>query len=122
MKIVTRAEFLKLPIGTVFSKYEPCNFGDLMIKGATIYREGMKDPAHDFYYQSIADSIDCVDFTATMCERKPDQVFDFDFECEGRDGLFERDQLFAVWSTKDVWQLTERLQVAAANAYHGRAE
>ena len=32
MKILTRKQFMDMPIGTVFSYYEPCNFRDLMIK------------------------------------------------------------------------------------------
>lgn len=35
MRIVDRKTFLAMPIGTVFSKYEPCVFGNLCIKGET---------------------------------------------------------------------------------------
>jgi hypothetical protein len=33
-----------------------------------------------------------------------------DFEYEGRDGLFEEGQLFAVWEKADVASLIERLR------------
>lgn len=32
-----------------------------------------------------------------------------DFDCLGRDGLFDRNQLFAVWSADDVRGLIARL-------------
>ena len=35
---------------------------------------------------------------------------DMDFRCSGRDGCFEKDQLFAVWEKKDVEMLISRLQ------------
>ena len=33
-----------------------------------------------------------------------------DFAYEGRDGLFDKDQLFAVWSIRDIRSLIDRLQ------------
>jgi hypothetical protein len=33
-----------------------------------------------------------------------------DFDCQGRDGLFDLDQLFAVWSDSDVEALITRLR------------
>jgi hypothetical protein len=45
MKLYNRQEFLALPAGVVFAKYEPCCFGAFQIKGdSTSY-------SNDFNYQ-----------------------------------------------------------------------
>ncbi|GGX01476.1 hypothetical protein [Undibacterium macrobrachii] len=114
MRIVNRADFLDLPKGTVFSKYEPCIFGDLEIKGSTVCGK-------DFYVQQIADAVDAND-----SDEFGDVLFGaaqngtsvkLDLDCEVRDGLFDADQLFAVWEKSDVLQLVERLQRAIKDAY-----
>lgn len=110
MKIVNRDTFIGLPSGVIFSKYKPCVFGELMIKGESI----IFDNGNDFYYQDIADAIDCHDSGEFA-----DKLFDseangtnlpMDFECQGRDGLFDKEQLFAVWSADDVADLMARLK------------
>ena len=109
MKIVNLDAFLALPAGTVFSKYEPCVFGDLMIKGASI--EGTKD----FFHQQIADAIEADGsdaFFAFLDEAEHGgRELAMDFDCQSRDGLFESKQLFAVWSRDDVLALIARLQL-----------
>jgi hypothetical protein len=53
VKLINRTEFLALPAGTVYAKWEPCCFGELQIKGdSTDY--------NDFWYQSLIE-IDPVD-------------------------------------------------------------
>jgi hypothetical protein len=106
MKILNRTEFMKLPENTLFSKYEPCVFGNLMIKGKT-------SEHNDFYVQQIHDGVDYSD-TVNFREKlegaeKNGTSIDMDFYCECRDGLFEDDQLFAVWEEKDVLELIGRL-------------
>ncbi len=107
MKIVNRTEFLKLPVGTVYSPYEPCAFTDLCIKGESI--------TNDWFQVSImmAGNDGAVeDFTAD--EHKAGRSFPMDFDCEGRDGLYEpADRLYAVYDRVDVLQLIARLQLAA---------
>jgi hypothetical protein len=112
MKIVDRQTFLAMPAETVFSKYTPSMFEGLNVKGDTIYSEGR---AIDFFYQDIgADAIEVRDSgewgakldlsEQTGCELA------MDFECQGRDGCFDDDQLFAVFSKADVAALMERLK------------
>lgn len=108
MKIVDRKIFLNMPAGIVFSKYEPCYFGPLSIKGETI-RHGTPDSADDFYYQRIEDAIDCEVFTDAMSDYREEQVLRFDFDCESRDGLFDREQMFSVWDEQDVSLLVKKL-------------
>lgn len=107
MKIVNKEVFLELPANTVFTKYEPCIMGELLIKGDTI------TDSKDFFYQQIADSIEwdnTTGFVDTLVKAEKGESVGFDFNAEGRDGLFEENQLFAVWERKDVEQLIKRLQ------------
>jgi hypothetical protein len=105
VKIVNKKEFLKQPPGILFSKYRPCVFDLLMIKGESLI--------NDFYYQDIADGLDCEsgeDFVGKLSDsEKNGTELKMDFYCQGRDGLFEDDQLFAVWSDDDRDALIDRL-------------
>jgi hypothetical protein len=108
MKIINRPAFLKLPAGTVYSKWEPCVFGELLIKGDTL------PTAPDWFYQSIADAIDHTgssDFSDKLfAAAETGESLRMDFACEGRDGCFESDdQMFAVWERADVEALIARL-------------
>jgi hypothetical protein len=106
MKIVDRKTFLALPAGVLYSKYEPCIFGDLNIKGDTV---GLGD----FSTQEIADAVRCNDSEEfadiLFSAAKTGGSFSMDFDCEGRDGLFDGNQLFAIWEPADVAALIERL-------------
>lgn len=109
MKIVDRKTFLNMPVGTVYSKYRPIIFGDLMIKGESI-------PYNDFLCQQISDAVGC-EGSSDFCEKltaaeKNGVSVDMDFDCQGRDGMFDDNQLFAVWSIEDVEKLVMRLQTA----------
>jgi len=114
MRIVDRMTFLAMPSGTLFSKYEPCIFGKLCIKGKTISFDDTRPI--DFFYVSIADAIDCHDdgdradklFAAEAGARLA-----LDLECESRDGCFDGDQLFAVWEDDDLADLIFKLQEIA---------
>lgn len=53
MRIVNRQQFLAMPAGTVYAKYEPCSFEDLCIKGDSL--------PNDWFYQQIVDAIDVHD-------------------------------------------------------------
>ncbi len=105
MKIVNRAEFLKLPENTLFSKYRVCCFGELEIKG--------KSYPNDFMSQEINSAIRCDnsdEFLRQLEQARAEGVsLSMDFDVEGRDGLFENDQLFAVWEDEDVEELIARL-------------
>jgi hypothetical protein len=106
MKIINRNTFLALPAGVVFSKYEPCIFGPLVIKGDTT-------PFNDFYYQEIDGAIDCRDsgeFSDNCFLMQNGSSVSVNLETEGRDGLYDDDQLFAVWEAADLASLIERLQ------------
>jgi len=105
MRIVNRTEFLKLPENTVFSKYKPCSFDGLRIKGET--------NGNDFTYQNIVSAIaeSATDQFVDIILKKDNtgENMPMDFNCMGRDGLYEEDQLFAVWDDDDVNGLIGRL-------------
>lgn len=106
MKIVDRKTFLSMPANTLFSKYEPCCFYMLSIKGE-------KAGDNDFYTNTIADSIDSSssgDFIDILVEaQKTGCSIDMDFNTECRDGLYDDNQLFAVWEKEDIINLIKRL-------------
>lgn len=113
MKIVDRKTFLEQSAGTLFAKFEPNAFYDLCIKGESLLIAGS---SNDFYYQPIVDSIRCKDSNEfeELCDASwtDDKDIEMDFSCENRDGFYDEQQMFAIWSTKDVQQLINRLQQA----------
>jgi hypothetical protein len=114
MRIVDRATFLAMG-QVLFSKYEPINFGELMIKTGSRMPVSSSD-AGDFF----ATDITC---TNIVNARNSNDVFDIlslaaedstmsiplQFSDTTRDGLFDKDQKFAVWERQDVEALIDRL-------------
>lgn len=107
LKIVTKQEFLKLPKGTLFSKFEPYIFGDLAIKDDTL-------GTSDFFATYIADAVasDSVEDSWQRLDtaQQTGESLPMDFTEIRRDGTFEEDQLFAVWEPADVQALITELQ------------
>ena len=108
MKIVDRKTFLALPAETLFSKYEPCIFGDLTIKGENA-------GSNDFLTQQIVNAVSCHDsgeFGDILHSAvETGDSFSMDLDCQGRDGLFDDGQLFAIWEPADIAMLIERLRL-----------
>lgn len=113
MRIVDRATFFTLPKGTVYAKYMPCVFEDLCIKDDT----GVG--YNDWYYQQIVDAVESESSNEWADKLHDAEVngtsMPMDFDCTGRDGLYEDDQLFAVWEPQDVRGLIHRLHRALAD-------
>lgn len=112
MKIINRQQFLQLPAGVLFTKFEPSCFDELRIKGDTI--------GADFHAVTIADAIDA-DGTSDLLDKihraEGGESLHMDFETVQRDGLFDEDQLFAVWEREDVEKLVGRLLDSLAKTY-----
>ena len=113
MRIVDRTTFLALPAGTVFAKYAPQYFDELAIKGET--------SGPDFYVQQLVPWFEGAEDDASYSEAinaimngQPSPPLDY--HCEARDGLFDDDQLFAVFDELDLSALIARLQEAAETA------
>lgn len=112
MKIVDRATFLALPAGTVYAKWSPLIIGEICIK------VGNCQGFDDWVYQSL-DMLDGdvpVDSLMALDEGKEVAV---DMDCTERDGLYEPEQRFAVWSPEDVEALIKRLLKAFSSAHSG---
>lgn len=92
MKIVTREEFLKLPEGTLYSKYQPCVADEIHIKGETWMG--------DFCCVDISNS---ASFLSSSDVSEP-----VNLETPYRDGCaLDKDQLFAVWELDDLKALAQ---------------
>ena len=109
MKIINRNEFLKLPSYTLYSKYEPCIFDDICIKGESM----IWDSGNDFIYTPIADVVDSSS-SSNFYDKLADAVdnktsLSVDLECGSRDGLYDDDQLFAIWEKEDIQKLIASL-------------
>jgi hypothetical protein len=116
VRIVDRETFLAMPSDTLFSKYQPCVFEDLCIKGDTL--TDSEGRSIDFYYQPLFDAVAADSsghlFDALHRAEITGEGIAMDFECEMRDGLFDQDQLFAVWEAPDVAGLLARLSRCSA--------
>jgi len=105
MRIVNLQEFRKLPKGTVFAKYSHCEFDELMVLDE-IWE-------CDFIYSSLIGNVLNVsseDFFEKCTSMENGNSENLDFECTSRDGLFDDDQLFAVYEKEDIKQFIEKLQ------------
>ena len=94
-------------------KYEPCVFEDLQAKGETW--------EHDFLSQNITYWPDCTgegDFSDKlfMSQEVGESVL-MDFDSTGRDGCFDKDQLFAVYENLDIKMLIDKLNRCKEMAY-----
>ena len=108
MRIITRAEMLKMPQGTVYSNYNPCIFTELYIKA-----DDAGNYENDWLYDGLLGAIESTgsdDFFAKCEEMEQGKSVSVDFEYTGRDGLFDDKKLYAVYEPEDVAKLIERLQ------------
>ena len=96
MRIVDRATFLALPPNTVFNKYAPCYFDEPSIKGETW--------GNDFLVQDF-DGLGVDEMMAL----ETGESLPLNFDLEYRDGLFDDNQLFAIWDENDAKALIARL-------------
>ena len=103
MRILNHADFLKVPDGTVFQRYEPVVFHDLCIKAETI--------GTDFLYQSLGEALDLDDneYLISQSHRRVslEKELSLDFDCGSRDGMFGG--LYAVWSDEEVDAMIEKI-------------
>ena len=104
MRIVNLEEFEKLPSGTVYSKYEDCVFYGFMLKGETY--------EYDFTYADLIGNVECNDSDdySIKCElMKKGASLPTEIIYE-RDGLFIKEQLFAVYEREDIDRLIKALK------------
>lgn len=100
MKIISRKLLMKMPVGTIFSYYEPCMFNGLYSLGGS--------SEIDFTMQSIIANIkadDTGDYIDNCTRMEKGESVGLDFDSYGREGLFEDKQLYAVYEDEDIKQL-----------------
>ena len=106
MRIVGLQEFLKMPGDTLFSKYETYVFGPLCIK-----EDSISDI--DFFYVQLSDAIDAGDSAELFNELdnavKTGTSLKIDLHVWSRDGMFDKEQLFAIWELEDIKSLSFRI-------------
>lgn len=124
MRIVDRKTFLTLPAGTIFAKFDPqpkeenrhhlCH-GDVCIKGDTV--AGVDFVVQELFpwFEGADDSNQWADAMVAMLKGAASPPLDYD--CGARDGLFDQEQLFAVWDQEDHRRLIAALQRAFDQAW-----
>lgn len=111
MKIINRSAFLSLPDETLFFKVSKFGYTELSIKGRTV--------GDDFYVQSLKElnaDESIIDTYYTSAETKTS--FNLDLDIQSRDGMFDKDQMFAIYEPVDVTQLINRLLRCAKGKQH----
>lgn len=111
MKIVNKEEFYNLPKGAVYSDYEPCVFSGLYIKQGNIHSR--TEPI-DFVYKDLIGNIDSDDtnhFVGILDDALINKSsLPLHFNSMERDGLFDSNQLFAVYEKEDLEELIKELK------------
>lgn len=118
MRIVDRKTFLDMPAGILFSKYQPHYFTELSIKGESwlgssspgVYGDFISLDLLGIHGKNWEGGGDYFDWLEAMISGSPSGPLDF--ECGGRDALFDADQLFAVWEKPDIEGLMRLLTKA----------
>lgn len=112
MRIVNLNTFLSLPKGTLFQKYSQYNFQDLRVKD-----DNVGPYTTDFRYDTASEPtlVNADDFDQTV-NLLDEMVVDGHSEplttSNSRDGLYDPDQLFAIWEKNDIAILREQLDNA----------
>jgi len=99
MKIINREEFLKLPSGTLFSEYKPCSFYGLLIKYDSC-------GYNDYYENELIGNIEMnssEDFIDKLVIAEKERTsLKLDFDICGRNGMYDDNQLYAVYEKEDI--------------------
>jgi len=115
MKVVNREELMRLPAGTIYTEYEPFNFGSIKIKGDTIITDGNDTDMYEVgthidWWEDELINLGCSndqEEAMEKFEKGEDAEMYFEFPC--RNGFYDYDQLYAVWSMDDTNNMIERL-------------
>lgn len=108
MKVVNKQEFLKLPKGTLYSKYNGCGLEGLY--------ELDENYNNDYYFTDIISEIKCSDSNEyndiifDIEENGSSVKFELDLHCCSRDGCFDDSEKFAIYTKDEIKNLIKRLQ------------
>jgi len=103
MKIVSRTELLKLPIGIVYSYYRYHGFEGLYEKGRSL--------SNDWIYADMLDNVGGSDERSDIIFAAEEGAeFHMDLECGSRDGAFNDGDMFAIYDKRDIDSLVRHLE------------
>lgn len=121
MRIVDRKTFLSLPAGTVYAKWgseagDPSElfYGEVSVKGETVHEDWVDIPFLS-WPEDCSDSMQWAD--AMEAARNGTPTAPLDIGQGGRDGLFDRKQMFAVYEREEVVRLLALLTSCLGTAY-----
>jgi hypothetical protein len=111
MRIINLDEFLTLPVGSLFCKYRPAFFEEI-----SIFHGKNDDWSKDFVYSDLVE-FDADDDTAhshLMDAMVEDSSLDVPLSIEetSRDGFYNDDQLFLVFSKEDLKLMAQAINTA----------
>lgn len=120
MKAYKRADFIKLPAMTIYSRINE-QHGELMY--GLFCKTSGEEYTVDWVEQDligecgfpndIQDGMDAIEYQLNL--RDTYQDFETDLECGGRDGMFDDSDRFVVWDKKDITKLRDYLNGALEN-------
>lgn len=130
MRIVDRETFLKLPAGTVYAKWgqagaypkeQDLTHGEVAVKGETT--GGVDWVALDLlpWPEDCSDSGEWADAMVAAIKGTPTAPLEIG-DCGGRDGLYDAEQLFAVFSRTEVERLIAMFQNCLRTAYETESQ
>lgn len=111
MKKYTRADFIKLPANTIYSRvsksdeYEICNGLFLKASGDEYKIDWVEQDliSEGGFPNGITNGWDAIEYV--IKQRNEFKDFELDLECGGRDGMFEDSDEFVVYDKKDIQKL-----------------
>lgn len=105
MRIVDYNTFVKLPTGTMYCETVPCVFGEIKIKHETINEE------KDWFLQCFQGNIESENgFRESYNKLLEGKEVNLDLGTLERDGMFDYDRKFAIYSQKDIQDMINKLQ------------
>jgi len=107
MKMVELKEFLKLPAGTVYAKYERCILSDICVKYTD---DGLDkfDWNNDWWYASF-DSVGS--YPQVLLDMEKNNAMSVPLEIAvHNDGFYEDKQLFMIYEKEDINSIIDILQ------------
>src|SRR4030042_389222 len=97
MRLVCREEFLKMPEGIIAMKYNGGSFDGIFVKGKSLN--------NDFILTYLTNQIDTTgsdDLFDKLKLLEDGKSLSISYEETMRDGEYQEDQNFAVWSAQDI--------------------
>lgn len=109
MRIVNRKEFLQLPSGTLYCKYEHTSAYNISIKYDTWESDWLHQELPTLWSPDESSSSDLYD-KLDKAESDSSYSFSQDLESSNRDGHFDENQMFLIYEKEDIIKLIKKLK------------